>query len=68
MKKIIAASVLTLISTVSYAKPFQCTGYVDGAKVEPTITVNAAKAAVAETKGKDRMRKTGQIVDYVKCK
>lgn len=68
MKKIIAGLALTLITTVSYAKPYVCTGYTDTTRIEPSITVNAAKAAVAETKAKDRMRKDGIEVAYVKCK
>ena len=68
MKKIIAGLALALITSVSYAKPFQCTGYTDAAVIEPSITVNASKAAVAETKAKDRMRKKGIEVAYVKCK
>ncbi len=67
MKKLITGLVLILMSTVSYAKSFECTGYADGSAVGAPIKVNAAKAAVAETKAKARMKQEGKKVDYVKC-
>jgi len=66
MKKIIAGVALMLLTSVSYAKSFTCTGWTDGKLIE-TIKVNAAKAAVAETKAADRMRKAKLKVEYVKC-
>ena len=69
MKKLIAGLVLMLITTASYAKTYECTGYIDGSSTEETtIKVQASKAAVAETKAYDRMKKAGTKVDYVKCK
>lgn len=67
MIKLITGLGLMLIASVATAKPYECTGYLDG-KAVGTITVNAAKTPVAETKGADRMRKAGTKVDYMKCK
>lgn len=71
MKKFIVSVGLMLITSVSYAKPYLCVGYLDGAVVGE-ITVNADKAAVAETKGIDRLRKSlggkKASVDFMKCK
>jgi hypothetical protein len=67
MKKLITGLVLMLLTTVSYAKTFECTGYADGSAIGAAIKVNAAKIAVAETKAKARMKKEGKKVDYVKC-
>ncbi|NOQ17170.1 MAG: hypothetical protein GQ581_08935 [Methyloprofundus sp.] len=73
MKKIIAALALTLISTVSYAKPYTCTGYFDGKAVGDPIVVNASKMPIAEDKAYDRIlykdgKKRKEGLDYVKCK
>ena len=68
MKKIITGLVLVLISTVSYATTYECTGYINESPVGESIKVNADKASVAETKAYDRMRKAGTKMDYVKCK
>lgn len=67
MKILVAGLILMSVSTISYAKPYECTGYIDGAPAGSSITVNAAKTPVAETKAHDRMRKAGTKVDYVKC-
>ena len=67
MKKLIAGLALMLITTVSYAKSYECTGYVDG-KAGPKLKVNASKTPVAEDKAYQRMLKAGTKVDYVKCK
>ena len=67
MKKLIAGLALMLITTVSYAKAYECTGYVDGKK-GPTLKVNATKTPIAEDKAYQRMLKAGTKVDYVKCK
>ncbi|OQK17603.1 hypothetical protein AU255_06970 [Methyloprofundus sedimenti] len=68
MKKLIAGLALMLISSVTFAETFECTGYFNGAPVGPAIKVEASKTAVAETKAHDRMRKDGIKLDYVKCK
>jgi hypothetical protein len=73
MKKIITALALTLISTIAYAKPYTCTGYLDGKAIGDPIVVNASKMAVAEDKAYDRMlykngKKRKEGIDYVKCK
>lgn len=68
MNKLIAALALMLVTTVSYAKPYQCTGYIDAVKVGDTITVNASKTPIAEDKAYQRMLKAGTKVDFVKCK
>lgn len=67
MKKHIVGLALMLMTSVSYAKSFECTGYASGSAVGPAIQVNAAKAAVAETKAKARLKKEGKKVDYVTC-
>ena len=66
MKKIIAGVALMLITSVSYAQSFTCTGWTDG-KLITTIKVNADKVAVAETKAASRMKKDKLVIDYVKC-
>ena len=68
MNKLIAGLLLTLISTVSFAGAYRCTGYFNNVAIDPSITVKASKAAVAETKAKSRMKKDGIEVDYVVCK
>ena len=68
MKKIITGLVLMLITTVSYAKTYECTAYRDGAKVGEPLKVNATKTPIAEDKAYDRLRKEKIKVDYVKCK
>lgn len=68
MKKIIVALVLMLIVPVSYAKSFTCTGHFEGSPIGEKMKVNAAKAIVAETKGKSRLKKAGINVEYVRCK
>ncbi len=68
MKKIFAALILMTIASVSYAKAFVCTGYLNGAQVGEPMKVNAAKVLVAETKAYARMKKAGIKVDYVSCK
>lgn len=67
MKKLVTGLALMLITSVSYAKAYECTGYVKGGTT-PTITVNASKTPVAEDKAYQRMLKAGTKVDYVKCK
>ena len=67
MKKLIAGLVLMLMATASFAKPYVCTGYIDGVQVGEAITVNASKTPVAEDKAYQRMLKAGAKVDYVKC-
>ena len=67
MKKLIVGLALMLMTTVSYAKEFVCTGYLDGSQVGEPIKVNASKRAVAETKAKSRMDKAGLKVSYVQC-
>lgn len=59
---------LMLITSVSYAKAYSCTGYLDGSPVGEAIKVNASKTPIAEDKAYDRMRKAKIKVDYVKCK
>lgn len=66
MKFLVAGLVLMSITSVSYAKSYNCVAYKDGKQVGK-LTVNAAKTPVAETKAADRMRKAGTILDYVKC-
>jgi len=68
MKKLIAGLVLMLISSVTFAGTYECTGYINGTPVGPAIKVEASKTPIAETKAYDRMRKAGTKVDYVKCK
>jgi hypothetical protein len=68
MKRIITGLVMLLVTTVSYAAAFECTGYKDGSPAGEPIQVHASKISVAETKALDRMKKNGQKVDYVKCK
>ena len=71
MKKLIASLVLMLITTVSYATEFKCTGYFEGSPVGEPIKVNATKTPIAEDKAYDRFltkSKTKIKVDYVKCK
>ncbi len=67
MKKIIVAVTLLLTSTLSYATAYSCEAYLKGEVVEK-ITVNASKAAVAEEKAADRLKKRGVDIDYVACK
>ncbi|MCK4842058.1 MAG: hypothetical protein KAT04_09275 [Methylococcales bacterium] len=67
MKKLIVSLALMLISTASYAKTYNCTAYANGSVVGEPIKVNAAKASVAETKAKSRLKKAGVKVDYVQC-
>lgn len=67
MKKIIAGLMLMLVTSVSYAGSYTCTGYANGS-VAGTIKINATKVAIAEEKAADRMRKSGLEVDYVHCK
>ena len=68
MKKIMIGLALMLISSVSYAKAYECKGYVDGVQVGETMKVNASKKAVAEAKAYSRMKKAKIDVDYVTCK
>jgi len=68
MKKVFTGFALLLLSTTSYAETFQCTGYLDGAVVGETISVNASKVIVAETKAHSRMKKMKLDIDYVLCK
>ncbi|MFW5442952.1 MAG: hypothetical protein ACKE51_01420 [Methylococcaceae bacterium] len=68
MKKLITGIALMLISTVSYAIEFECTGYFNGSAVGESIKVNAAKEIVADTKAKSRFKKAGFKIDYVRCK
>ncbi len=68
MKKLIAFLVLMLITTVSFAKEYVCTGYLDGSVVGEPMKVNASKASVAETKAKARLKKAGIKASYVDCK
>ena len=68
MKRITAALVLTLISAVSYAKPYQCVGYIDDVAVGEAFIVNADKTPTAEDKAYSRLKKKGLTVDYVACK
>ncbi len=68
MKNVFTGLALMLMSTASYAITFECKGYADGAQVGEAITVNAAKAIVAETKAIARMKNAGLKVDYVRCK
>lgn len=58
---------LLLTSSLSYAEAYSCTAYIDGVVVAET-KVNASKAAVAEEKAADRLKKKGVVVDYVACK
>ena len=67
MKKLIVGLGLMLMTTVSYAETFVCTGYKDTVKVGESIKVNASKRSVAETKAKSRMKKAGLDVDFVQC-
>ncbi len=67
MKKIFAISILLLTSTASFATTYQCTAYAGGSKVGDSFKVEASKAAVAETKAKSRLKKSGKKVDYVQC-
>lgn len=73
MKKIIFSLVLILVSTVSYAKTYKCTGYSDGKVVGESIKINASKTAIAETKAADRIRKREEKegkkgkVGFVRC-
>jgi len=59
---------LMLITSISYAKAYECKGYVDGNQVSETMTVNASKQAVAEAKAYSRMKKAKIDIDYVTCK
>ncbi|NOQ63989.1 MAG: hypothetical protein GQ582_05705 [Methyloprofundus sp.] len=68
MKKIIAAIALSLITSVSYAKPYKCTGYIDGEVAGGERIVNATKTPIAEDKAYSRLKKEGITVDYVACK
>lgn len=68
MKKIIAGSVLMLITTASYATAYQCTGYVAGTQVGEPLTVQASKKAVAEAKAYSRFKKADIKVEYIDCK
>ena len=68
MKKMIAGLLLMLVTTASYAKPYVCTGYLDGVQVGEPQKVNATKMPIAEDKAYDRLRKEKIKVDYVKCK
>ncbi len=73
MKKIITALALTLISSITYAKPYSCTGYLDGKPIGDPIVVNASKTPVAEDKAYDRLlykngKKRKEGIDYVQCK
>ena len=67
MKKLIVGLALMLMTTVSYAKEFVCTGYLDGSQVGEQIKVNDSKRSVAETKAKSRMQKAGLKVGFVQC-
>lgn len=68
MKKIIIGFALMLISSVSYAKAYECKAYKDGKQVGETMTVNASKKAVAEAKAYSRLKKAKVAVDFVTCK
>lgn len=68
MKKFIATLALMLLTSVSHAQAFVCTGYLDGSTAGDPITVNASKVSVAETKAYARMKKAGVKLDYVRCK
>ncbi len=67
MKKIIVGLALMLTASISYAKPYVCTGYYNGSAAADAITVNASKAPVAESKAKMRLEKAGLKIDYVQC-
>lgn len=67
MKKIIVGLALMLTASISYAKPYVCTGYYNDASIGEPITVNASKAPVAESKAKMRLKKAGFKIDYVQC-
>ncbi|MBW6453958.1 MAG: hypothetical protein RQ733_07085 [Methyloprofundus sp.] len=67
MKKIIAGLTLSLITSVSYAETFNCTGYIDGKIAGETKKINADKKAVAEVKAASRLKKAGIKFDYVDC-
>ncbi len=67
MKKITIGLALMLTASISYAKPYVCTGYYNDSAIGTPMTVNASKAAVAESKAKMRMQKAGIKVDYVQC-
>jgi hypothetical protein len=67
MKKIVVGATLMLMATASYATAYECKGYTDGQQVGETITVNASKVIVAETKAYQRMKKKGLKVDYIRC-
>lgn len=67
MKKFTMGLALMLITSVSYAKAYECKGYVDGKQVGETMTVNASKKAVAEAKAYSRMKKAKIDIDYVTC-
>jgi len=71
MKQLTAGLVLMLITTVSYAKAYECIGYIDGAPVGKPLKVNATKTPIAEDKAYDRFLTKEKVkikVDYVKCK
>ncbi len=68
MKNIILGLALSLITSVSYAKSFSCTAYIDGKTVGEAQKVNASKGAVAESKAASRLKKAGIKFDYVDCK
>ncbi len=68
MKRIIAGLALSLITSVSYAETFSCTGYIGGTATGEVLKVNAYKQTVAETKAASRLKKAGIKVDYVNCK
>ena len=58
---------LMLMATASYATAYECKGYTDGKQIGETMTVNASKVIVAETKAYQRMKKAGLKVDIVRC-
>lgn len=68
MKKLITGLVLMLMTTVVYAKAYECTGYTGSTPVVGPFKVNATKTPIAEDKAYDRLRKDKVKVDYVKCK
>ncbi len=57
-----------LISSISYAKAYECKAYIDGVQVSETMMVNASKVAVAEAKAYSRMKKAKVAIDYITCK
>ena len=71
MKQLTAGLILMIITTASYAKVYECIGYIDGAPVGKPLKVNATKTPIAEDKAYDRFLTKEKVkvkMDYVKCK